>query len=359
MQLYGRVIEFIVNMIKRVNESERLKQLINDRADFEPYALFSRIDRQRKGSIEYEDLVNFLKDSDISVTPQDQKAMNLFYDYYDKDKDQKLNYKEFLNFILNNNHPLLRSMTTQKETFRLERDEFFDKKLEEMCTKLVLKELEIWLYAEQKKLEIVSDALNMFDLFVDLDINGDGFICVEDIDVFLRYRQVVISKEEISTLITLYDEDKDTKLNWDEFLVMILPSQRSFELDRNLFSNYKNEYNKTYPNIKKASDDLQYDSKCSNFLSETKDFTYQEDDRNSDNRDNLYRITLNIEEIRRELALNSNFDLISAFKYFDRSNKDYVSVEDFIEVLHEFDVDRPESLTLFRIYDTKSAGKLR
>jgi hypothetical protein len=42
------ILEFIVNIITNAAKSEELKQKLNDHFTFEPYAIFSRIDRDDK-----------------------------------------------------------------------------------------------------------------------------------------------------------------------------------------------------------------------------------------------------------------------------------------------------------------------
>ena len=41
------------------------------------------------------------------------------------------------------------------------------------------------------------------------------------LDNFLRKRLVVLYREEISSLVSIYDEDFDGKLSWNEFLFLL------------------------------------------------------------------------------------------------------------------------------------------
>lgn len=246
MKLEEEIIELFVNIIKIERDCEILKQYINDNSEFEPYAVFTRIDRFHRDNIDKNDLINFLKDSDYFLNKKDIKGLDLFIEYYDRDFDHELNFQEFLYFIVNKTNSILRALTTQKATFKVPHYEFLSKNLEDLISRLILNGTLLFEYADKKKLEIFSDKFNLLDLFILLDINKDGFIDTEDLDIFLRNRQVVLYKEEIKSLIALYDEDLDEKWNWNEYLFMILPSKRSYNYNYSELRKLENEYTDLY-----------------------------------------------------------------------------------------------------------------
>ena len=61
------VLELIVNITQNASKCEENKQKLNDHYTFEPYALFSRIDRDDKKFITKEDLIAFLADNNITI----------------------------------------------------------------------------------------------------------------------------------------------------------------------------------------------------------------------------------------------------------------------------------------------------
>ena len=116
------VLELIVNITQNASKCEENKQKLNDHYTFEPYALFSRIDRDDKKFITKEDLIAFLADNNITIDIN-RSTVDLFIEYYDRDFDSKLNFTEFLNFVLNKDNNLIRSISTQRETYKLSNDE--------------------------------------------------------------------------------------------------------------------------------------------------------------------------------------------------------------------------------------------
>lgn len=93
------------------------------------------------------------------------------------------------------------------------------------------------------------DKFNLLELFLSLDNNRDSYICAEDIDIFLRNKQIVLYQEEIMHLLYLYDEDMNKKWNWNEFLFMILPSNTTYNYDFGELRELENEYIKIYYDI--------------------------------------------------------------------------------------------------------------
>jgi hypothetical protein len=86
-----KLIELFVNTIKMTRKCEVSKQLINDMIEFEPYAVFTRIDRAERGCIDSRDILMFLKDNGVF---EKEKNFKLFMEYYDRDFDSVLNFQE-------------------------------------------------------------------------------------------------------------------------------------------------------------------------------------------------------------------------------------------------------------------------
>lgn len=86
-------IEFIVNLANKLRESEIKKQKVNDYLDFEPYSLFTRINRSASSFLTFEELINFLDEYDY-LGKQIEKGLGLLIKHFDHDKDGKLSYVE-------------------------------------------------------------------------------------------------------------------------------------------------------------------------------------------------------------------------------------------------------------------------
>ncbi len=211
------ILELIVNLTINSSKSEENKQQLNDHPDFEPYALFTRIDRNDKSYITKNDIINFLKDNNITIN-QNRCTIDLFIEYYDRDFDEKLNFGEFLNFVLNKDQNLIRSKATQRETYKLNRNDYLNKDLEELSSKCFMSDFYLFEYANVKKIEIfnhIDDNNQSFllELFINMDIDKDGLISCDDISIFLQERKIKICDEELISFISIYDEDLDGMLN--------------------------------------------------------------------------------------------------------------------------------------------------
>ena len=244
------ILELIVNLTINSTKSEENKQQLNDHPDFEPYALFSRIDRNDKSYITKNDILNFLQDNNISIN-ENRCTVDLFIEYYDRDFDEKLNFGEFLNFVLNKDQNLIRSIATQRETYKLNNNEFLNKDLEELASKCLMSDFYLFEYANVKKIEIFNhiDDYNqsfLLELFINMDIDKDGLISCDDISIFLQERKIKICDEELISFISIYDEDLDGMLNWNEFLFFILPSPINYEYDLSELKQLEGKYLEYY-----------------------------------------------------------------------------------------------------------------
>jgi Ca2+-binding EF-hand superfamily protein len=236
------LIELFVNTINMNRDCEIRKQIINDMIEFEPYAVFTRIDRGERGCIDSRDLLMFLKENGIN---EKSHFFKLLISYYDRDFDTVLDYQEFLSLILPNMN-FLRSLSSQKVTFKIPFNEYLTKKLERQVSGLLYNQAKMFNYINIKKLDFFHNKPDLLELFRWLDLDGDGVISFSDLDVFFRNHNLVLYEEEMLALIRLYDEDLDGLWNWNEFLFMILPFRETFHYDTNKLKRLDDRYNNMY-----------------------------------------------------------------------------------------------------------------
>ena len=137
--MYKEVLELVVNITENASKCEENKVQLNSHNLFEPYAIFSRIDREDKKYINKNDILQFLNDNNIRVDGN-RNTVDLFIEYYDRDFDTYLNFAEFLNFILNNDQNLIRSRATQRQTYKIKTNQFLEGNLEELVCNLLMSE---------------------------------------------------------------------------------------------------------------------------------------------------------------------------------------------------------------------------
>ena len=365
------VLELIVNITQNASKCEENKQRLNDHYTFEPYALFSRIDRDDKKFITKEDLIAFLADNNITIDIN-RSTVDLFIEYYDRDFDSKLNFTEFLNFVLNKDNNLIRSISTQRETYKLSNDEYLQKDLEELTCQVLLSEFYLFEYSNVKKMEIFSQkgSVDLLNLFIEMDTDKNGYISCEDIETFLSKRKIKICTDELQAFISLFDEDLDGELNWNEYLFMILPSPTNYEYNLDelkvlggkyteYYNNRKNEHTKENVNQMNQSTSQTYyfNSHNSNTVNVNANTTQSFSSLAS----LLYQIIdfeNQIDNMRIKLLSNENFNLTAMFNYFDRYNNQYISFMDFSDALESFDIISKNSILLFSRYDINNTGRL-
>ena len=319
------ILELIVNLTINSSKSEENKQQLNDHPDFEPYALFSRIDRDDKSYITKNDILNFLQDNNISIN-ENRCTVDLFIEYYDRDFDEKLNFGEFLNFVLNKDQNLIRSIATQRETYKLNISEYLNKDLEELASKCLMSDFYLFEYANVKKIDIfnhIDDNNQSFllELFINMDIDKDGLISCDDISVFLQDRKIQICDEELISFISIYDEDLDGMLNWNEFLFFILPSPINYEYDLSELKQLEGKYLEYYQMKKNNfnNNNYNYNYNCNNNYSNYKDY-------NSNNCYNNIISSMPLNSNNFNYINNNNLginDSIHNFNNYNCNNKDF------------------------------------
>ena len=258
-----KILEYIVNMTQNALKSESIKEQLNLHDRCEPYAIFSRIDREDKGYLIKEDFIRFLNENNVNIDIQ-RKTIDLFIEYYDKNFDEKLDFTEFLNFILNKEQNLSRSISSQRETYKIACDEYLEKDLENLIVQALMSDFYLFEYSDMKKIEIFlnleedkeeifcknknicNEDTKLIDLFIQLDCDKDGLISCEDLYDFVSKRKIKICQNELQNFIGLFDEDMDGFLDWNEFLFMILPSSSSFEYDLDSLKKQEEKYNQLY-----------------------------------------------------------------------------------------------------------------
>ena len=365
------VLELIVNITQNASKCEENKQRLNDHYTFEPYALFSRIDRDDKKFITKEDLIAFLADNNITIDIN-RSTVDLFIEYYDRDFDSKLNFTEFLNFVLNKDNNLIRSISTQRETYKLSNDEYLQKDLEELTCQVLLSEFYLFEYSNVKKMEIFSQkgSVDLLNLFIEMDTDKNGYISCEDIETFLSKRKIKICTDELQAFISLFDEDLDGELNWNEYLFMILPSPTNYEYNLDELKMLEGKYTEYYNNRKN-----EHTKENVNQMNQSTSQTYYFNSHNSNTvnvnanttqsfsslASLLYQIIdfeNQIDNMRIKLLSNENFNLTAMFNYFDRYNNQYISFMDFSDALESFDIISKNSILLFSRYDINKTGRL-
>src|SRR4051794_36183605 len=89
-----RLQSLLIDISNQEKQIEVLRQVLAEQADFEPYAAFRRIDRQRKGFVTNVDLWEFIQEHEYPFSKEDCYS---FINRYDLDEDGKMSYQEYRN----------------------------------------------------------------------------------------------------------------------------------------------------------------------------------------------------------------------------------------------------------------------
>ena len=181
-------------------------------------------------------------------------------------------------------------------------------------------------YANVKKIDIfnhIDDNNQSFllELFINMDIDKDGLISCDDISIFLQERKIKICDEELISFISIYDEDLDGMLNWNEFLFFILPSPINYEYDLSELKQLEGKYLEYYQMKKNNfnNNNYNYNYNCNNNYSNYKDY-------NSNNCYNNIISSMPLNSNNFNYINNNNFginDPIHNFNNYNCNNKDF------------------------------------
>lgn len=84
--------QYLLEISEFEQEVEKARQMLSSINEFEPYSVFQRIDKYKKGFLSSFEIFDFLMDNNLNFT---QKQCELFIEQYDLDFDNKLSYKEY------------------------------------------------------------------------------------------------------------------------------------------------------------------------------------------------------------------------------------------------------------------------
>jgi Ca2+-binding EF-hand superfamily protein len=343
---------------------------MNDLIEFEPYGVFTRIDRKQQSFLDSTSIINFLKDNGKDLT-----ELDLFIEYYDRDFDGVLNLEEYLTFIFPQ-HYFIRTVSAQKKTYKIPTDEYLTDELENILADIILNEASLFNHINQVKLEMFNQKTpDLISMFLILDSDRDGEISFTDLDVFCRKRGLVLFEEQINSLISVYDEDLNKSWNWNEFLFMILPSKMTYEYNIDYLRDLEVQYERIYG--VKCNNNYHYDydevgvtvnpektknhhrSGSGNYNEScevTRDTIFFRDSFIND----IYYLIQNekkIEDIKMKLAYDPSFTLKGLFKHFDTKTSDCISQSAFIKGLEEFNVFDYNRVRL--IFENYKVNKLK
>jgi Ca2+-binding EF-hand superfamily protein len=206
---------------------EKLRQTLCSMPEFEPYTAFRRLDRRLLGVIDRCALCQFLRENGFrELEPDDFTQM---VEYFDLDKDKKLNYHDFLQILLPCQDPYLRAAATQRPSRDVGLGEFLPMKVERALSQLLFKEVRYQLKVDELKrhLENAYD-YSLKRVFYAVDDWTYGWWDKSNIRRFLRKTGYICSNEQLVAILRRFDIDGDAKINFKEFELGIKSSLTTY-----------------------------------------------------------------------------------------------------------------------------------
>jgi Ca2+-binding protein (EF-Hand superfamily) len=211
----NRIADFLLSMSDGERQVEVLRQVLCEQKDFEPYAAFKRIDRDRKGYIDAMDVAKFLSDNGIYHT---EMHCGAFIRRYDLDKDEKLTYHEFLHAVLSRDNSELRSAAVQRPNYTVGPNETLPYEVEYALSKVIDKEITFYLNLDYQKINLIKRYdFNALDAFGAIDKFSTGRLDYENIRDFFRGQAMDPSDEDVIAILRRFDKDEDGTINFAEF----------------------------------------------------------------------------------------------------------------------------------------------
>lgn len=192
--------------------------------DFEPYAAFCRLDKDKKQKIYVMDVFNFMQENNrfnFSV-----KDVQLMLDYYDLDNSGSLEYPEFMKFVLPCNNPALREDVCQRKTFEVDahNGKRMHETVETSLADFFEREMNFHIKNEMLKNQLVRlPDWNVRAAFNLLDSQKQGFVSHFNLYGFLMQNKFDASDDELIAIIRRIEGAGDGKVAFDELKYAMEP----------------------------------------------------------------------------------------------------------------------------------------
>ena len=210
-----KLCEWFLEVADRDRKIESLRIALCKNQIFEPYAAFKRIIRQKRLSIEYDDLQRFLKENDVFVT---DSAVIRYMTHYSEHSSTQLNYSEYLRIVLPVSDQRIRTITTQRPNYDVDLNECLHLTVEDAQATLISYEISAYdeLSISLKNLMSRPD-YNVGHFFHYIDYNHEGVLNFHNLKRFFLQQGLVPFEEEVIEILRRFDKDDDGTINLTEF----------------------------------------------------------------------------------------------------------------------------------------------
>jgi len=219
----------LARVFAQISEADRAvelsRQVLAEQIDFEPYSAFKRLDRDAKGYLIAQDLVDFMRDNNYACT---QHEGYLLLRVYDQNGNGRISYNEFMEAILPHESSALRNIAIQRQTYYVGPQDFLVYDVEFALCRIFEKELDQFQAVETVK----RDLADRYDFYfhaayrlVEQDSYGIGSVALGE---FLNKNGFILSDGDIDSIIRRFDSTGDARISYSEFCDKVLPYEPAY-----------------------------------------------------------------------------------------------------------------------------------
>ena len=301
-------------LLSTLSEAEKdidiSRQILNENFDFEPYMIFTYLDRENKNKITIDDIIYYLNLKNIYVSKEEA---NKIISFYDEDKDNQLSYMEFIYLIQSSKHII--NVNGNLYNRKVYENKKISQNVEYSFIQLLDKELSL----VRRIFSLINEIKSQGDYDIEKLFNLMKIytnITAEGIDKFFtEILQKPINRQSnfIRNIIKRIDINNDGRIDLNEFknFFNTYKTTNIEELNLKKDNNINNNNLIINMNNQNGVSDFVFDNKFNDFITE------------------LMSIEEKIENAKIDLALRHDFNIENIFRFFDFDNKGYITINDF------------------------------
>ena len=301
-------------LLSTLSEAEKdidiSRQILNENFDFEPYLIFTYLDRENKNKIAIDDIIYYLNLKNIYVSKEEA---NKIISFYDEDKDNQLSYMEFIYLIQSSKHII--NVNGNLYNRKVYENKKISQNVEYSFIQLLDKELSL----VRRIFSLINEIKSQGDYDIEKLFNLMKIytnITAEGIDKFFtEILQKPINRQSnfIRNIIKRIDINNDGRIDLNEFKNFFNTYKTTNIEELNLKKDNNINNNNLIINMNNQNDvsDFVFDNKFNDFITE------------------LMSIEEKIENAKTDLALRHDFNIENIFRFFDFDNKGYIKKNDF------------------------------
>ena len=205
------IIKLLLTISNKEKEIEIIREILCQSINFNPFQLFSFIDKERKNYIDSYNLIDILNKNSININKFEIDYLIFLYDI---DCDNYLSFPEFLNMILSEKKKFIGKNNNNKND--LNNYKYIPYEIENCFITLLIKEIDFIINVNKIINNIKErEDCNIQNIFCLL--SEYQFITKESIINFFKKNYTNFNNNDIRYIIKKIDLNKDNKIDFNEF----------------------------------------------------------------------------------------------------------------------------------------------